>query len=306
MRRTDFFIVGAPKCGTTALAVYLNDRPDIVMTESKEPHFFATDIPGYREVTSIDDYLGLFGDFTGTELLGDASVFHLYSSEALKNILDFNSHSKIIAMLRNPVDLAYSFHSQMLYTGDESIENFEDAWRAIDDRRLGLRIPTRCRDRKLLLYDEVVRLGRQVQELYKTFPKEQVRLILFDDFVSNTSEVYAQVVEFLALPQISRTDFPRLNQNRRHRSKTMADLLFNKSRFLKRPVRLFKKMFGVKEIGFLRRLRRLETKHEDRPPLCPRFRSELLEGMSDDVRLLETLIERDLSHWLTPAERETL
>src|SRR6185437_15169184 len=121
--RPTFFIVDAPKSGTTALDSYLADHPSIHMARPKEPHYFATDLPRYRDVSTESDYIRLF-DTKGEEKIGgDASVFYLYSNEAIRLIKRFDSGAKLILMLRNPVDIVHSFHSQLLFGGDEEIKS---------------------------------------------------------------------------------------------------------------------------------------------------------------------------------------
>ena len=105
----NFFIVGAPKCGTTALCEYLKYHPNVFMSTPKEPHYFAEDFERYRHVKTEDKYLALFGDCNDRHLMiGEASVFYLRSTRAVSLIRDFNPDAKIIVMLRNPVDMVYS------------------------------------------------------------------------------------------------------------------------------------------------------------------------------------------------------
>jgi hypothetical protein len=128
--RPNFFIVGAPKCGTTALYEYLRLHPNIFMPQYKEPHSFATDLGAYPLIKSPDAYAELFRDACGRHLrVGEASVYYLRSSTAIANIHDFDPEAKIIALFRNPVDLVHALHAQLLYVGEEVVPDFEAAWR---------------------------------------------------------------------------------------------------------------------------------------------------------------------------------
>ena len=71
MRKVDFFIVGAPKCGTTSMATYLNGRSDVFVTNPKEPHYFSVDFPKYREAEGLGDYRVLFAEAKEDQLIGD-------------------------------------------------------------------------------------------------------------------------------------------------------------------------------------------------------------------------------------------
>ena len=104
-RRPNFFIVGAPKCGTTAMTTYLRDHPQIFMPLQKEPHYFAEDYPIFREVWTEKQYLHLFRSADSSHLaVGEASVWYLYSDHALPRIKAFAPDARIIVQVRNPVD----------------------------------------------------------------------------------------------------------------------------------------------------------------------------------------------------------
>src|SRR6266545_5937438 len=128
MRRPDFFIVGAPKCGTTALNDYLKDHPEIFISARKELHFFGSDLVfrGPRRITE-QEYLSFFAPARHEKRLGEASVWYLYSQQAAAEIKAFSPAARIIIMLRNPVDMMYSLHSQRLYNGRETISDFAKA-----------------------------------------------------------------------------------------------------------------------------------------------------------------------------------
>ena len=126
-----FFIVGAPKTGTSAMWRYLMDHPDVFMSAKKEPHYYATDIvdPIVRDPSlGIDWYLSLFRDAGDAKVVGEASIFYLFSKAAIPALRDAYPDAKILVMVRNPVDLIHSFHSQLLYSGQETEKSFERAW----------------------------------------------------------------------------------------------------------------------------------------------------------------------------------
>jgi hypothetical protein len=142
MARPNFFIVGAPKCGTTALRQYLLGHPATFFCEPKEPHYFATDFPSHRYVDSEQNYLRLF-DPAGRECtrIGEASSWYLYSRDALANIRRFDPDAKIIAMLRNPIEMTPSLHAQLLRDFAESEPDLRRAWDLQEERRDPRRLP---------------------------------------------------------------------------------------------------------------------------------------------------------------------
>ena len=142
MRKPDFFIVGAPKCGTTAMQYYLSQHPDIFLPE-KEMDFFGNDLLFTHPRCTIEQYLAHFDtpEAKFRRRVGEKSVFYLYSKRAAYEIRDFAGAADIIIMLRNPVDMLYSLHSHMLRTGGEEIEDFRAALEDESIRKPGARLP---------------------------------------------------------------------------------------------------------------------------------------------------------------------
>jgi len=135
MRRPNFFIVGAPKCGTSALFAYLNQHPQVFMAHLKELHFFGTDVR-YPARPTLDQYLLHFAKAREELRVGEASTSYLFSQSAAQEIRAFNPAARIVIMLRNPVDMMYSLHSEMLYWLNEDIEDFEAALEAEEKRKV--------------------------------------------------------------------------------------------------------------------------------------------------------------------------
>src|SRR6476620_1237476 len=123
LKKPNLFILGAPKCGTTSMAYYLSQHPEIFVSPYKEPHYFNLDSE-YRFTFSEKQYLENFKNATSFhKYLVDASVWYLYSKVAVDEILKYNPESKFIVMLRNPVDMFYSLHQQLLFSGIENINS---------------------------------------------------------------------------------------------------------------------------------------------------------------------------------------
>jgi hypothetical protein len=297
--KPNFFIVGAPKCGTTALYEYLRHHPNIFMSEVKEPHYFAKDLGSYPRIKTLEDYTELFTRSTDRHSrVGEASVYYLRSAVALANIRAFNPEAKIIAMFRNPVDMVHSLHSQLLYWSEEVERDFEAAWRLQERRSRGLDLPPGSRGGFLVQYHEVGRFGTQTERVLSVFPAEQVKLILYDDFTASPASVYTDVVEFLEIPHDGRTEFPRINENKRARMSWLRQLYRKPPVVLKSTVRSLKQAVGEEEIaGLQKKIVELNTVKERRPPLSAEFRAELVNTFRDEVFLLSRLMNRDLSHW---------
>jgi hypothetical protein len=297
--KPNFFIVGAPKCGTTALYEYLRAHHNIFMPKLKEPHFFSTDLVTNRIVHSLQEYLELFAQSTGEQSrIGEASASYLLSEAAIPAIRGFNPDAKLIAMFRNPVDMVYSFHSQLLYWSDETVPDFEAAWRLQDRRRRGHDLPRTCRDPFWLQYARIGQFGTQTERLLSTFPRAQVKLILYDDFTASAKSVYDEVIAFLGLPHDGRTDFPRVNENKRAKMVWLRNFMRHPPPGLRNAYRKLKQAVGESEITAIKqRILDLNTVKERRAPLTAAFRTELVQTFHDEVALLSQLLNRDLSHW---------
>jgi hypothetical protein len=226
-------------------------------------------------------------------------VYYLRSSVAIPQIRDFNPAARIIAMFRNPVDMVHSLHSQLLHVAEETVTDFEAAWRLQERRARGLDVPPAIRSPLLVQYAQVGAFGTQARRLLSCFPPEQVKLILFDDFAASPGRVYDEVIEFLGLPHDGRTEFERINENKGTRVAWLRRLYRKPPPVLREAVRSIKRAVGGESISAAKKkLVALNTVRERRPPLSPEFRAELVASFRDEVALLGRLMNRDLSHWV--------
>lgn len=303
MKAPNFFIVGAAKAGTTALSTYLREHPRVFFSQPKEPHFFATDFPGLQVVSDERAYLALFEGADDRHLaVGEASTSSMYSTEAIARIRQFDPDARIIVLLRNPVDLVHAAHAQLLHLRDETERNFDVAWSLCSQRKQGRSVPRTCRTPELLYYDELARFGQQLSRVYAHFPREQVRVILFEELSARTAEVYRSTLSFLGLPDDQRSSFERVNENRRHRSAWFGHFLMHPPAPLVAMGEALKPALGISRLGLLRRLRPLNDVVEPRRPMKPSTRSEIIENYRADIDGLSQLLDLDLTgRWLDTA-----
>ena len=273
---------------------YLKKHPDIFMSENKEPYFFGKDLQFRYTRMTERKYLNLFKNVRNEKIIGEASTSYLYSKDAAQEIKEFSSHARIIIMLRNPVDMLYSYHSQILYLGNEDISDFEQALKAEEDRKSGRRIPKESRSFSSFLYREKVKFTEQVKRYFDIFGRERVHIILFDDFVRDTAKVFRETLEFLGVNSDFQPKFKIVNPNSRVKSKLFRRVIRGyATRFVARH--LFSRKIRRKGYGFLSGL---NTVTEDRPPLNPMLKLRLQRDFAPEVRSLSTLIGRDLTKWL--------
>lgn len=169
--KVDFFIVGAPKCGTTALSAYLNRLDSVYIPEIKEPHYFCTDWPEFRRVNNSKDYQKLYKN-ASEKLKGDASVWYLYSENAAAEIKAYNKNAKIIIMVRKQCDVVASLHSQLIFSGRENVKSLGSAWRAQEERREGKRVPKNAIVKEHLIYKDVFDYPKQIDRYIENFGKK--------------------------------------------------------------------------------------------------------------------------------------
>ena len=294
----NFFIVGAPKCGTSALHQYLRFHPHICFSRPKEPSYFCTDFPDYGNVSSVHEYLLCFNHCRyPIKAAGEGTTWYLYSREAVQNILDFNAEAKFIVMMRNPVDLVYSLHGQLLFMMDEDIADFEAAWKLQDERTVGRHISQYCREPKFLQYREVGKVGAQLTRMLELVDSRRVKVILFDDFVSDTEKIYNEVLNFLDVQSDGRVDFPKINENKEYLNQHIARLLHRPPAGVIEASKILKKILKIGSFGIISELHNFNSRNIQRPALKPTFRRQLLDEFDEDITKIENLLERDLTHW---------
>ncbi len=296
----DFFIVGAPKCGTTAMSVYLRAHPNIFMTYPKEPHYFARDLHYHTATDSLDDYLSLFKKANPSvhKTAGEASVWYLFSDVALENIYQFNSAAKLIVMLRNPVEMFASLHAQMLYSCYENELDPEIAWQKQTMRAAGKMIPRRCPEPKVLQYKAIVSLGQQMQKLYNFYPSSQVLPIVFDDFTQNPAYAYKRTLNFLGIEKYYAQTFTPVNERRQHRIQWLGGLLENPPNWIRLLAKKSRQHLDVSWGRIADVIRAANSEKTKFPPLSVPFQKLIVAEMENDINILSELLGRDLTCWL--------
>lgn len=301
MPKPSFFIVGAPKCGTTAMCKYLNRHPEIYIPTIREIRYFDTDLKCKIHAKNLEEYLAFFDDGVGN-ICGEGSPSYFYSKEAATEIYNFNPDAKIIIMLREPVSLLYSFHSQVLFNGSsEDIQDFRKALEAEPEGRLGKRIPKKCKEPSQLYYTDVVKFTENISRYFDKFGRERVCVIIYDDFLADLPKVYEETLKFLEVDSTFQTEFNPINSNKKVRSVVLQQLLKYP------PAKILE--FGKFLLPFPRSMRRsflesvkgslksFNTQHVKRPPLCPEYRRSLQKKFAPEVEKLSVLLERDLTYW---------
>lgn len=304
-RFPDFFVIGAPRCGTTAISTYLAKNPHICFSRPKEPHFFSIIRQEKPDADLRSDYLELFFSHCGDDCQarGEGSVSYLYYPDAIRQIQQLNPHARFIVMARNPVDMIHSYHARLLAILDEDVEDFATAWGLQDARARGERLPAHCRTPALLQYAEVGKIGARVERLLQIAGRENCHVVLFDDFISDTLGCYRRLLDFIGVDYDGQTEFPPVEVSKFYRNRWLHLLL------KRPPMRVVKYTLNIEQRARrkgrkksrLKRMRkwllRKNTVVRTRPPLDQAMRRQLQETFAGDIEKLGRLLDRDLSHW---------
>lgn len=288
LHRPSFFLVGAPKAGTTSLYQWLRSHPDIFLPSVKEPHWFNLD-DGLGNIFTLAEYESLFKDAPARAVaIGEATPWYLSSASAIEGILAYQPNARFIVCLRNPCDLAPAMHAEMYIQGLEGLD-FATAWRVQDERRRGRRIPAFARATRPYQFGECCRLGEQLEFLLSRAGRDRVLPVLLDDVKADARAQYLRVLDFLGAPDDGRRDFPLANGRRTFRRPRLARLRY--------AVRTAKARLGVtRGLGLLSRAHERNIVPADRPEELPAdLRAELRQYFAPDVALLGSLIGRNLT-----------
>ena len=302
----DFFVVGAPRCGTTSFCRYLARNPQICFSQPKEPHYFARldHDPSALEVRR--DYIErCFGHCAaGHRAVGEGSVSYLYLPEAIDRIRRINPDARFIALVRNPLAMLPSYHLRMRFLLQEDEPDFERAWALEPARARGVSVPRLCLDPRLLRYREVAKLGAQVQRLFDVAGRERSHVIVFDDLVADSLAVYRRALEFLGVDYDGQTRFERRYESTIYRYRWLQRLLYVPATrggkvidTLQRRSRKYN-ADGSKRRSLIKRVTSWNKVPATPAPLTPQMAATVREALRSDVALLSRLLDRDLGHWL--------
>ena len=299
VRRPNFFMVGAPRCASTFLYTYLERHPDIYMPEVKEPRFMCRDLDSGTPadarmfIRSWERYLSLFVPAGNETAVGEACVFNLFSEVAATNIHRLNPEARIIAQIREPVEQMYSFHAVRRRNRTEDLP-FAEALAAEPDRRAGRRLPKRGRNFRMYQYRAVASFSGQIQRYFDTFPRDQVKVIVYEDLIRDQARTYADALAFLGVDPGFRPAFDVVNPNRVYRLPQVAEA-FRSPDVVGRAKRLVPRPLHGLARAVVSGLQRVNTQTPPRAPMDPALRARLREEFAPEVARLSDLLDRDLA-----------
>ena len=260
----------------------------------KEPLFFGDDLTRRYGRLTLDDYMRLFKDAKPGQRIGEASTWYLYSESAAKEIKAFSPDAQIVVILRNPVDVMYAQHNQLIFNVIEDIPDFKQALDAEPDRRAGRRIPPGPINIENLFYRHSVQFAEQLQRYFDVFGRDKVYVMLTDDLRRDGAGTVRGLLEFLGVDPSLAAAPPNSNENRRVRSPLVQRLIFAPKLLL--PLAPFLRRFPL--VRSLRtKMLEANSEAKPRPPMDPELRAQLLAEFTPEIERLGQLIGRDLTPW---------
>ena len=292
----NFLIVGTAKAGTTSLYNYLKQHPEIYLSDPKEPKFISSQFIKYTLrgdgnkkaekdiVKTFSEYKKLYKNVENEIAIGDATAENLYYAEkAVSEIKKYLGDPKIIMILRNPIDRAYSSYMHTRRDGEEKL-SFEEALK--EEKK---RIENNWR--MIWHYKAIGLYYDQVRAYLNNFSK--VKIYLFEDLVNNKEEIISDLFNFL---EVDTKFIPNTkaiyNKTGMPRSKIIPNIVYKSPRFLRPLLNLIplniRKYIGMKVIN----------SNLKKPKMKSKTKKYLINYYKKDILKLQNLINRDLSAWL--------
>jgi hypothetical protein len=303
-RLPNVLIIGAAKSGTTSLYHYLRQHPDVFMPAVKEPRYFAyiDDPPAMNgpgdertnkaagAVYTLDAYRQLFADATTETAVGEASPNYLYSATAPRRIHEHIPDARLIAVLRNPVERAYSHFLHLVRSGREPLRDFGAALDAEPDR-IAAGWEWSWHYQRMGFY------GAQIARYLEHVDREQLTVYLFEEFKADPIAVTQDIFRVLGVDDtfVPNTSM-RYEKSGVPKSDRFQQFLLDPDHWIRRLSR-----YILPEAVRERLLIRMKNVNLEKPPLERAVRERLIAAYRDDVLHLQKLIDRDLSTWLTPS-----
>lgn len=307
MKMPNFLIVGAPKSGTTSLYQYLKQHPKIYLPTKKEPHFFSFEGrtegfngPGQakfmeKRVTKMEDYCALFDKVTDEIAIGEASTSYLYVTEAVARIEQYIPKVKLIAILRDPVDRAFSHYLHHRRNGGEVLLDFAQAIQEEENR-------IRKNWSPFWQYKRIGFYYSHLKRYFDKFPANQIRVYLYEELRANPTKMVQDIFSFLEVDDtwISETSkkYNLSSLKTVPRNKTIHEFLTQENPIKSAIKQVFPRQLRQQLKKSVQQGNIVKMSNSYKPSIDSEIRKQLIEEYREDILRLQDLIERDLSKWL--------
>ncbi|MHB8233333.1 MAG: sulfotransferase family protein [Solirubrobacteraceae bacterium] len=303
-RVPDFFVVGHAKSGTSALDAMLRQHPEIFLSV-REPSFFVPEVRVLKNQPkhpdTLEGYLALFEAAKPEQRMGDITPSYLWSQTAAARIAEVQPDARIIAILREPASYLRSFHLEFLRQGIETEKDLRKALELEPKRREGKAIPRNSPRPQWLQYSEQVRYVEQLRRYEDAFSREQMLILIYDDYRADNQATIRRVFRFLGVDESASFEVVDANPSTRIRSPallaTVRSLALGRSgasRALKPAIK------ALSTSGMRRRAIALQNRGQRGRPSPPDedLMRELRRRYKSEVVALSEYLDRDLvSFW---------
>jgi hypothetical protein len=304
--KPNFFIVGAPKCGTTSMHDYLSQHPEIFMSEPKEPRYFCRDFheeadshgsSSFFPIRERSAYTDIFSGVENEKVIGEATPIYLFSEVAAANIHDFNPEAEIIIHLRDPVTFCYSWYYQLVQIGHETAPSFERALQLEPQRKKLKQIPGNRGHPSEYLYTEWASFAQHIKRFKKFFPAEQIHFVLLDEIKRDTQKAYEGVLEFLDVNNTEfEPDFSVQSPGVTPRSIWINNLVKNPGQKIESKIKYILPKQTIKYI--LGMFNDVMLTKRDNTKMAKKTRQVLKKQFADEVTEIDELVDKNiLAEW---------
>jgi len=302
------YLIGAPKCGTTALSTYLAEHPQGFLGYPKEPSYWSSDFAQSGAVARVDTedaYCAIYRSAGQARAVVDASTRYLFSKVAVPRILVAKPRAKFIVILRNPVLMAQAYHMEKVFNLAETVTDFPKAWALQAARAEGRDLPPNCPEPNELQYSKVAALGSQLQRVMSQVPGDQLLVLFQEDLQKDPRRLWLRLQHFLELDDDGRQNFPIIGRAHHNRFPTLARIYQSPGPVLGPVVRWGKRILRQRgQSPVTDGVKNFLVSFRSRDPLPAAFEAELTAHFAPEVRLLAELTGRNLNHWLPPSESQ--
>ena len=295
----EFLVIGAARAGTTALHSYLRQHPQIFMPSIKEPNFFSFEGetlscsgPGAdyinNSITDLATYQGLFSDAPNDAICGEASPLYLFAPKAPERIKHHIPTARLIVILRNPIDQAFS---HFLYATKQAIEPEPSFTKALnlENERLA------AGWQPLFGYSRFPRYAEQLARFFEHFPREQVLIRTYEEFKEKPDQVLRDIFEYIGVNKDFHPDMShKPNAGGVPKNRALQDFLM-KSNPITRAVGMV--VPETTRIAIRDKMASANTRQQENI-MPPKAREILIDRLSPEIHSLGMLLGRDFSHWL--------
>jgi hypothetical protein len=290
MSTPEFYIIGAPKCGTGTVRDWLSQHPRAFFPSNPLPFFHATDLAEHYPHRTF--YQRSYEAARKDQIRGETCPWYLFSEDAVDSILSDRPDAKFVVCLRDPADMAWTLHAAQAAEGREDQLDFGAAWDMSQLRAKGSG-PRHCIEPRTLDYASVCAMGSQLVRLMSKVPADRLHVVFYQDIEVAPDEVFFQLLHFLDLPDMDLEHYPIeefvIARHVKSLHVFMRRALDTRNAVL--PQRLV-------NLGFQKLMGRINGKAGNLPAMPDHFRQMVSDTLSEDIGLISGITGRDLQDWL--------